>query len=121
MLDGVPGKPQADHPIDLLLLVRELDIGAPRRQVGAPLLSKAVLRRDDQAGLVPVLAQRAHQLTRHHQVAAFGERRARRDHRNGGHLMARLLDAHGGRSVGTARIRWSRDDAGTDHIVDTLH
>ena len=88
MLHRVAGKAKADHAIDLLLLVRQFDVGAPRREIGAPLLAEAILRRDDEAGVVTLLAQRANQLARHHQVSALGERRARRDDRNRRHYCA---------------------------------
>ena len=35
-------------------------------------------------------------------------------------LMVGLADLHWGRSVGTARKRWSRDDVDTFHVVDPL-
>ena len=85
MLHRVAGKSQADHLIDLALLVRELNVGAPRRQVGAALLAEPILRRDDQAGVVALLAQRAHQLARHHEMPAFRKRRTRGDDANRGH------------------------------------
>ena len=88
MLHRVAGKAKADDAIDGLFLVRELDVGAPRRQIGAALLAKPVLRRDDQSGFVTGFAQRAHQLARHHEMPAFGKRRARCDDRNGRHYSA---------------------------------
>ena len=91
MLHRIAGEAQADHLIDLLLFVRELDVGAPRRQIRTPLPAESILRRDDQAGLVALFAQRAHQLARHHQMPAFGERRARRDDRNRWPLLRRSV------------------------------
>jgi len=56
MLHRVTRETQADHLIDLLLLVCEFDVGAPRGEIRAPLPAEAILGRDDQAGLVALLA-----------------------------------------------------------------
>jgi hypothetical protein len=85
MLHRVSREAQADHLVDLPLLVGELDVGAPRRQVRRALPAETILRRDHETGGVAFLAQGAHQLARHHQVAALGERRAGGHHRNRGH------------------------------------
>ena len=85
MLHRVARESQADHLIDLALLVRELNVGAPCGQVGAALLPETILRRDDKAGVVAFLAKRAHQLARHHEVSAFRKRRTRGDDANRGH------------------------------------
>ena len=85
MANRVAGKSQADHLIDLALLVREPHIGEPGREIAARQPAEPVLRRHDQTRVMALLAERPNQLARHHQMAALGKRRARRDDGNRRH------------------------------------
>ena len=84
---GVAGEPEADDMVDRLPVVRQPDIGQPRRQIRRPLPTEPVLGCPDHRGVVPRCAQRRRQPIGDDEVPALGEERIRRDDRYTSHRM----------------------------------
>ena len=78
---GVGGEPEADDMVDRFPVVRQSDVGQPRREVRRPLPAKPDLGRPDHGGVVPRLAQRRHEPVGDDEVSARGEQWMRRDDR----------------------------------------
>ena len=77
--DGEGRVTQADHLIDGPAVGGNPHVGEPGGEIGGALPAEAVLRRDDEIGVVARFAARPHQLAGNHEMAALDKRRARSD------------------------------------------